>query len=250
VIRAFDLATGQRDSLSETAHRPWPLPARSWLMGQTWEELLFAHWRVDGEALRRLLPPGLDLQEHSGSGWLGVTPFRVAGLRLRGTLPLPVVSSFPELNVRTYVTAGGKPGIWFFSLETPSRLAVVAARRTYRLPYRVAEVVLAREEGRRRYAASRSGQSVLTADVVTEDAPAAAAPGTLEHFLVERYCHYAVDGTTLHRAEIHHRPWLLQQVSGTVELGLLPAGVPRPESPPLLHFAERQDTVIWSLEPA
>ena len=93
------------------------------------------HWRVDASALRKLVPEELELQEHDGSAWLGITPFLISGFRLRGTLPVPVVSSFPELNVRTYVTSEAKPGIWFFSLDTPSRLAVEAARRTYRLPY-------------------------------------------------------------------------------------------------------------------
>jgi hypothetical protein len=248
VIRALDLATAQRESLTAIEHRPWPLPARPWFMGQTWEELLFAHWPVAAEALRTLLPDGLGVDEHSGSAWLGITPFRVSGLRLRGTLPLPAVSSFPELNVRTYVTAGGKPGIWFFSLETPSRLAVAAARRAYRLPYRVAAVHLSRDDGRRRYAASRRRRHVLDAVAAPEAPPAAARPGTLEHFLVERYCHYATDGSSLYRAEIHHAPWALQRASGDVELGSLPPGVPRPAGVPLLHFSARQDTVIWPLE--
>ena len=99
------------------------------------EDQLFAHWPVDADALRRLLPDAVRLQTHEGTGWLGITPYRVGALRLRGTLPLPRVSSFLELDVRTYVTAGGKPGIWFFSLDASSRFAVEAARRTYKLPY-------------------------------------------------------------------------------------------------------------------
>ena len=93
-------------------------------MGQTWEDLLFAHWRVDADALRPLVPDALRLQTHDGAAWLGITPFKISALRLRGTLPLPRVSSFLELNVRTYVTAGGKTGIWFFSLDASSQLAV------------------------------------------------------------------------------------------------------------------------------
>src|SRR5439155_586291 len=92
----------QAASLRETAHRPWPLPPGSWRLGQTLEDQLFAHWPVDADALRRLLPGAVRLQTHEGAGWLGVTPFRVGALRLRGTLPLPRVSSFLELNVRTY----------------------------------------------------------------------------------------------------------------------------------------------------
>jgi uncharacterized protein YqjF (DUF2071 family) len=113
-------------------------------MGQTWEDLLFAHWRVPAESLRTLVPLPVEVEEHDGSAWLGVTPFGITGLRLRGLLPLPRVSSFLELNVRTYVTDGEKPGIWFFSLDAASRLAVGAARAAYKLPYFFARMHSAR----------------------------------------------------------------------------------------------------------
>ena len=93
----------QRAALRDTDHRPWPLPARPWLMGQTWYDLLFAHWALAPELIRPLIPTPLELDERDGRAWLGVTPFRVAGLRGRGMAPLPWLSRFPELNVRTYV---------------------------------------------------------------------------------------------------------------------------------------------------
>jgi uncharacterized protein YqjF (DUF2071 family) len=126
----------QSSVLERKEHRPWPLPTRPWVMAQTWGDLLLAHWPVDAEVVRRLVPHGLTLDERNGSAWLGITPFEIGGLRLRGTWPLPGVSRFPELNVRTYVTAEEKPGIWFFSLDTSNRLAVEAARRLFRLPYK------------------------------------------------------------------------------------------------------------------
>jgi Uncharacterized conserved protein (COG2071) len=125
----------QRAALSDVGHRPWPMPAGGWLMGQTWVNLLFAHWRVSEEALRAVVPPQLPIDTHDGSAWLGITPFYVRGVRLRGTVPAPLISSFPELNVRTYVSVEGKPGIYFLSLDADSWPAVPAARRTYRLPY-------------------------------------------------------------------------------------------------------------------
>jgi uncharacterized protein len=128
-------AARQAESLRQTDHRPWPLPDRPWLMGQTWEDLLFAHWRVPADELRRLLPRALELDTFADEAWLGITPFRLTGLRARGTVPLPRVSTFLELNVRTYVTVEGKGGIWFFSLDATSALAVAGARRAYHLPY-------------------------------------------------------------------------------------------------------------------
>jgi uncharacterized protein len=121
--------------LRETAHRPWPLPSDPWLMAQTWENLLFAHWRVPPEELRPLLPKAIPLDLWEGSAYVGVTPFRVGALRLRGTPHLGGLTAFPELNVRTYTTLDGKPGIWFMSLDAANAVAVAAARRAYRLPY-------------------------------------------------------------------------------------------------------------------
>src|SRR5579884_820399 len=109
----LDAALRQARSMEDLAHRPWPVPARGWRMGQTWEELLFAHWRVPVDVVRAHVPPELDVDTHDGTAWIGLTPFRLTGLRGRGMLPLPTVSQFLELNVRTYVShEGEKPGIW------------------------------------------------------------------------------------------------------------------------------------------
>jgi uncharacterized protein len=223
-------------------------------MGQSWENLLFAHWRVDADALRRIVPEALRLQTHDGSAWLGVTPFRLAGLRLRGTLPLPGASSFLELNVRTYVTAGGKPGIWFFSLDASSRLAVEAARRTYKLPYFHARMTAEREGEWIEFESARARREptprVFSARYRPSGAEFNAAPGSLEEFLAERYCLYAADERgRLHRAEIHHPPWPLQPAEARLELNTMaPEGVELPEEEPLLHFARVQDVVIWPLK--
>jgi uncharacterized protein len=223
-------------------------------MGQTLEDLLFAHWPVDGDALRRLLPDAVRLQTHEGKAWLGITPFRVSSLRLRGTLPLPRVSSFLELNVRTYVTAGGKPGIWFFSLDASSRLAVEAARRTYKLPYFQARIEATPRGEWIEYESARVGNGqgphVFSARYRPSGGELHAAPGSLEEFLTERYCLYTVDERgRLHRAEIHRPPWPLQPAEATIELNTMaPGELTLPGEGPLLHFARVQDVVIWPLK--
>ena len=222
-------------------------------MGQTWEDLLFAHWQVDADALRRLLPDAVRLQTHEGAAWLGMTPFRVSALRLRGTLPLPGVSSFLELNVRTYVTAGGKPGIWFFSLDASSRLAVEAARRTYKLPYFQARIGATPKGEWIEYESARVGNGggphVFSARYRPSGEVFSAEPGSLEEFLAERYCLYTVDERgRLHRVEIHHPPWPLQPAEAAVELNTMaPGDLSLPAEGPLLHFARVQDVVIWPL---
>jgi uncharacterized protein YqjF (DUF2071 family) len=253
-IDLLEAPARQAASLDETAHRPWPLPGGSWLMGQSWENLLFAHWRVRADAVRRLVPAELELEEHDGSAWLGITPFVLTGFRLRGTLPLPRVSTFPELNVRTYVTAGDRPGIWFFSLDTSSRVAVEAARRAYRLPYFHAQMSVERTRECIRYASVRRDSPrpfVFEGSYGARDGePAEPEPGTLEHFLTERYCLYAHDEQGLHRAEIHHPPWRIRPAGAALELNTMPPDGIELAGEPLLHLAERQDVVIWPLERA
>jgi uncharacterized protein len=239
--------------LRETAHRPWPLPSEPWLMAQTWENLLFAHWRVPPEELRALLPKTIPLDLWEGSAYVGVTPFRVGALRLRGTPHLGRLTAFPELNVRTYSTLDGKPGIWFMSLDAANAAAVTAARRAYRLPYFRADMeVRARGEsiGYRSRRVSNDGQPVELAGfyrpVGVQFAP---TPGSLEHWLTERYCLYTLDdhGAVL-RADIHHPPWPLRLAQADFELNTMaePYGL-KLDSPPLLHFATRQDVLIWPL---
>jgi uncharacterized protein len=236
----------------EAAHRPWPLPDGPWVMGQTWDDLAFLHWRVDPEVLRPRVPAGVQLDVFDGSAWLGITPFRLEHLRVRGTLPMPRLSSFLETNVRTYVTAEDKPGIWFFSLDAESPVAVEAARRVYRLPYFRARMG-AWPRGRDvEYETSRRDSKGHLAQLRVTYGPRGdvynADPGTLEYFLAERYCLYSTDdGGTLYRAEIHHPPWPLQRGEAEITLNTMPPpGVELPEDEPLVHFSKRQDVVIWA----
>jgi uncharacterized protein YqjF (DUF2071 family) len=239
----------QSAGLRELSHRPWPVPQRPWLLGQTWERLLFAHWRVEPQRLRALVPGALPLDTHDGAAWVSLTPFEVTGFRLHGLPPAPLGASFPELNLRTYVTVGGRPGIYFFSLDAGKRAAVWAARLSYRLPYKHARMMVHTHGERTRYASRRDdGSAAFRAEYGPGGSAFAATRGSLEHFLTERYCLYVVDRGRVLRADIHHPPWPLRPA--TAELagnGLaLCQGVELPPDPPLLHYSRRQDVVIWS----
>jgi uncharacterized protein YqjF (DUF2071 family) len=216
-------------------------------MGQTWDDLLFIHYRVDADELRALVPEGLGVQTHSGSAWLGVTPFVVTGLRARGLPPLPFASTFRELNVRTYVTRDEKPGIWFFSLDASSQLAVEAARRLYRLPYFRADISVRQRGAEILYECSRHSGKAFSATYGAYGDVFNAEPGSLEEFLTERYCLYAEHEGEIHRADIHHRPWPLQHATAHIDLNTMPP-LKVPDDDPLLHFSARQDVVIWPLE--
>jgi uncharacterized protein len=237
---------------SETAHRRWPVPEEPWVMAQTWDDLLFAHWRVPAERIARLVPQGLEVDQHDGSAWLGITPFVLTALRLRGTVPLPGLSTFPELNVRTYVTTGDKPGIWFFSLDAASRLAVEGARRAYKLPYHLARMRADRRGDTIEYASSRleDGERNFEARYRPAGGVFNADPQSLEWFLAERYCLYAVDRGRLRRAEIQHPPWPLQDAEAEIRTNTMPPNGIDVDSRPLCHFSKRQDVLIWPLRPA
>jgi uncharacterized protein YqjF (DUF2071 family) len=249
VLDAVPTAVRQAGVTKEVAHRPWPLREAPWVMAQTWDHLLFAHWPVDPGQIERQIPDGLALDRFDGRAWLGITPFALDSLRVRGVPPLPYLSDFLELNVRTYVTAGGKPGIWFFSLDASSRSAVLAARRTYHLPYFHARMTMRRDGARFEYRSLRNGARFAGTYGPT-DLQGAAEAGTLEHFLAERYCLYSHNGNRLYRAEIHHPPWPLEAAEAELdENTMTPAGIELPDEEPLLHYSRRQDVVVWWPEP-
>ena len=127
--------------LTDTAHRPWPTPRQPWILGMRWHDLLFMHWPVKSEALRPYIPPALAIESFDGTAWIGVVPFRMSAVVPRLIPPVPYLSAFPELNVRTYVSAEGKPGVWFFSLDAGNPIAVEAARDTFHLNYYNARMI-------------------------------------------------------------------------------------------------------------
>ncbi len=225
-------------------------------MAQKWHGLLFAHWPVPASTLRELIPLPLEIDTYEGSAWLGVVPFRMSGVRLRGVPPLPGLSAFPELNVRTYTTTGGKPGVFFFSLDAGNRLAVSAARRFFHLPYFHARMSVRASGEAIHYASQRINGNAKARELNAEFAgryrPTGsvfrALPGSLEHWLTERYCLYAADTRVqIYRGEIHHRPWPLQPAEVELVMNTMtaPIGIRLPDTRPLLHFARQQDVVVW-----
>jgi uncharacterized protein len=217
-------------------------------MGQSWLDLMFAHWPLPETTLRQVVPATVPIDTFDGTAWIGVTPFEIVGAHLRGVPPLPWLSRFPELNVRTYTTIGGRPGIWFFSLDAASAAAVTAARRTYRLPYFRAAMRIECDGDRIAYRSARGGAHLEVAYAPVGEARPPAA-GTLDHWLTERYRLYTLDRGRVRWGDIHHPPWPLQGATARFAINTM-APVALPQREPLLHFARRQDVVIWPLEGA
>lgn len=234
-----------------TSHRPYPLPEGPWVMTQTWNRLLFAHWPVPPAAVQRWIPPALALDTYDGYAWIGIVPFGMTGIRLRGCPPIPGTSRFPEINVRTYVTCQGKPGVWFFSLDAAHRLAVACARTLLSLPYYYARIGFAAQGGETHCRTDRAHRTALPACFEAKYRPASGVfqsrPGSIEHWLTERYCMYTSGKNGLSRIDIHHLPWPLQRAEAEIaENRMLDgAGIRLPDTTPLCHYAERLTAFVW-----
>ncbi|HUX43569.1 MAG TPA: DUF2071 domain-containing protein [Terracidiphilus sp.] len=249
-----------REVLVRTSQRPRPLPPGRWAMTQRWNDLLFAHWRVPAAEVGALLPEGLQVDTHQGSAWLGVVPFWMDMVKLRGIPAVPGARRFPELNLRTYVrdARNGTRGVYFFSLDASNLLAVAVARTLFHLPYYWAEMRLTQRSerefefhSRRRFA----GQPVIFNARYRGLGPtrrlAESRVGSLEYFLTERYCLFARNPKgQLIRANIHHVPWPLEDAEAEIERNDLAAavGLALPEEPPVLHYSRRLAVYVWPAE--
>jgi uncharacterized protein YqjF (DUF2071 family) len=232
--------------------RTWPTPGEPWVMQQVWNDLLFMHWPIEPVVMRALVPPALPLDTFNGQTWIGIVPFWMSGVRPRLVPPLPWISTFPELNVRPYVTINGQPGVYFFSLYAANRLAVEVARG-YGLNYFQARMSIRWYDGWVEYVSQRTDRRAPIASLRMRYRPtgptlADAGPGTLDWWLTERYCLYIAgsDGRP-RRLEIDHPRWALQPAEAEIAVNTMtaPFGLRLPDIAPLLHFARRQTMVGW-----
>jgi hypothetical protein len=242
-------------ALEHTTHRRRPLPTGPWTWRQRWEHLLFAHWAVPAARLRPHLPHRVRVQEFEGSAWLAVVPFVLSKLAVRFLPPVPGLNTFPELNLRTYVEVDGVPGVWFFSLDASNPVAVWAANTIFGLPYHRARMQVELDEGGegdgvRVAFVSRRRRGGVGCDVAYRPTGPAevAEPGSLPHWLTERYCVYAAAGAgRLTRTEVHHAPWPLQPAEAEIrslDLGR-PLGIELTRAPDLLHYSRGVPVVLW-----
>lgn len=240
------------DILSVREHRTFPLTNTRWVARQEWHDLLFAHWKVPVDLLRQKIPRQLDLDLWHGEAYVGVVPFLLRNLRPRGVASIPVISHFAEINVRTYVTYRGIPGVYFFSLDAANLSAVLGARFLYALPYYHARFSVTHEGADTHYS-SRRLQRPKPAEFrasyrpISDVHPWQSPAESLERFLAERYCLYAVTDRHVYRTVVHHLPWPLQSASAVIEHNTMthPLGIPLKGQPPLLHFSKFMDVLTW-----
>jgi uncharacterized protein YqjF (DUF2071 family) len=228
-----------------------------WLVAMDWRDALFVHWPCPAAELQARLPADLTLDTWDGEGWISLVAFRIAAARPRGFPHALGWPAFGEINLRTYVAGAGHAGVWFFSLDAESSVAVSLARAALHLPYHRAQVLATWDEARVTYFGARDGEDEVRYAVeatfgATEATAAPAAPGTLAHWLVERYAFFTVDrrGRT-QRGDVAHEPWALRDVSVRAEANLLldAAGLARPATPPLAHVARGVTMRARTLQP-
>ncbi len=222
------------------------------VMHQDWHDLLFVHWEVEPDSMRKLIPENLQIDTFEGKAWLTVTPLTITNLRPPYMPPIPYLSWLYELNVRTYVHHEGVPGVWFFSLDANHALAVLGARTFFSLPYFNARVMCEKDDRNVRFWSARaSGKGEFSAGWTIGDALPAAIPGSLEFFLVERYCLYAQDAGRIYRSRIHHQPWPLQHAMNVEGLRydvVAANGLPLPASEPIVHCGGPVFVDVWAPE--
>ena len=243
-----------------TSYRPRPLPSGRWLVTQRWNDLLFAHWPIPASQIAALLPEGLEVDTYQGSAWLGVVPFWLDRIKMRGIPPIPGVRRFPDLNVRTYVRDQytGTPGVYCFSIDASNLLAVAVARMYYQLPYFWAAMHMEQRSERefafyssRRFAGQRIVFNVRYRGLGPSERTAESRAGSFEYFMTERSCLFSANrlGQAV-RANLHYIPWPLEEAEAEIERNDLSAaiGITLPEMQPVLHYSRRLAVYVWPKE--
>ncbi|MCI3927211.1 DUF2071 domain-containing protein [Paenibacillus sp. TRM 82003] len=230
-------------------------PNGTWIMRQGWKNVLFMHWPVPTEAMQARVPNRLTIDTFEEQAWISLVLFVIDGVWLRGW-PFPILPAFPEINIRTYVTHQGKPGIYFLSLDAPHWATYTAAKRWYRLPYARASINLRRDEERfvcrsERYARADERRAVFEGEFIpSESRETFARPGTLEHWATERYRLYSADAAgRLYSAEVQHPPWPLQGAEAEIRANTMIAslGIHTLGSAPVLRYSAGVNALIANI---
>ena len=236
--------------LTKQEHRPYPLPDLPWVSTQRWEDVLFLHWPVSPDVLTPHIPQNLQLDLYEGTAWIGIVFFQVKGMRLRSMPALPWLSSYLQLNVRTYVTCNGLPGVYFFSLNVDSKFACLMAKTVYSLPFRRANMKMDKQgDYINMVSVRKKGQfpEELSCSYTPVSSVFQAQINTFDHWLLERYCLWNIKNNHLYRTDIHHTKWNFQKVEVMIRSNSMVGFEHRIcfQDHPVVHYAAMKQALFW-----
>lgn len=240
--------------INDTTHRPFPLPRGNWIMKQAWRDLLFIHWPISPDQLKKHIPPSLQIDTFNRTAWVGIVAFVMAGIYPRGLSSLSILPAFPEINVRTYVQYEGKPGVYFMSLDVDDWASLTIAKRWLHLPYQPAKICIHKKENAFHCSSTRqkSNHPIIYEGMHTPNSEIFfPIEGTLDHWLTERYCFFSSNKReNLFCCEIHHSPWPLQHAKTVVKKNTLfsPFHIDVNGIQPIAHFSKGVDSLIWNIK--
>lgn len=226
-----------------------------WIMTQTWEHLLFAHWAIPPSMIRSMVPDALEIDTYEGTGWISIIPFMMTGVRLRCLPPIPFTTTFPEINVRTYVKVGGRSGIYFLSLDASNPLITAIARKWYRLPYFEASMNFQKHKEGIEIHSRRVKSPVQTEQFSAAYQPRTdvfiAKKGSLEYWLTERYTLFCECAKTkrIYGANVYHEPWRLQKATVQIhENTLAERRFSLEDTPSLSLYSRGVQSIVWPIQ--
>ncbi|WP_226581701.1 YqjF family protein [Halobacillus litoralis] len=225
-----------------------------WIMHQDWEDLVFMHWPIPAKALRPFIPRALEIDEYDNTAWIAIVPFRMRNIRFRGLPPIPFNNELLELNVRTYVTYKGVPGVYFITLDANHPLGVFLARKAFGLPYVHAKMRMKQSDSHIHFTSCRTHNGYppahFHAGFQTISDPMHARPGSLLYWLTERYALWVVRGSSVYKGPILHSHWRLQKTEADISVNhlvdFLPPSIFKEE--PITYYSKSLQTRIFPFE--
>jgi uncharacterized protein YqjF (DUF2071 family) len=250
----FDVAAAVAKLLTQISHRTEALCPLPWIVFQRWETLLFASWPVAPEVMRACVPEPLEIDTFDGTAWLTIVPMHMRDLHVRDLPPIPGTSTFPEINLRTYVKVGGRPGVYFFSIECNAPFADLVANLLFDFPYKPATMNYRVDGPSIAIDSARGGGSANAANFSAKYQPVGdaftPAPGSLEDFLLSRFASFSVANTgAVLRGDLHHDVWTIRRAQADISVNSLAksAGIDVLDRAPQLFYSQGTDTVVWPL---
>lgn len=228
--------------LDSDKHRPWILPSDKWKYYQEWNKVVFLHWAVDYDELKKIIPKDLVLDLFDSKAWVSLVAFNMDRISPRYLTSFPPISNFKEINIRTYVRYKEKPGVYFLNIEASKKTSALLSKTISKLPYQYSKI----RHGNGYYN-SFNNHSKDILNLEYSIGPALKEKTNLDRWLTERYALFQDDNDTINEFEIHHIEWPLNQIF----VSNLNIKYPRFEKffinePILSHFSDGVQVLAWS----